>query len=525
MILSFSRLLRYNFRIVLGHTYWLIILPIAGSQIVMFWNVYLATLFTPGKAAWTTELVAPLMAAFLCSYVLATEYRHRVGEITFCKPFAAGRILILRLLGIYAFVGVLTALTLWVYTHHPAMPDLDIPTLVKAGLPSTFFLSFLAMTMATLFRQPVVGFLSAALYLALDGYAAFRGVSFNPLLSLHTAADHFARQPFGELWVLSKWILLGLSAGLYLLNARLMARPEGPRHLRALARSVGLLMALLFCYLGGGAWYKVWYGIHRIEAHSPKLARFWYREQFRIYGRLPVARLLGPAFPRYLGLLATPSDEERSSGLPLGRSERDRQLLREVVSRYPRSRWADNALFQLAEWAKTEEGGPEGEAARGAASLYSELVREYPHSAFAPAALAGLARLGDPPTQRAAYQQLYEQYRDREEALEAVIFLAEEQTTHGRPDQALRIYDTAAPEAPLTTRYRIWQLAAQLSARLNRHQQAQAYYDRAIAAVEARIQEFEASRPPGEASSADTMRQRSDLLNTRRQLLEERGRL
>jgi len=525
VILNFRRLLRYNFRIVLGHTYWLIIIPIAGSQIVMFWNVYLATLFTPGKAAWTTELVAPLMAAFLCAYVLAAEYRHRVGEITFCKPFAAGRILLLRLLAVYAFVGALTALALFVYTKHPAMPDLDLPTLVKAGLPSTFFLSFLAMTMATLFRQPVVGFLSAALYLALDGYAALKGVSFNPLLTLHSAADHFARQPFGELWVLSKWILLGLSAGLYLLNARLMARPEGPRNLRALARNVGLLVFLLVLYLGGGAWYKVWYGIHRIEPQSPKLARFWYREQFRIYGRLPVARLLGPAFPRYLGVLAATSEEELSQGLPQGRSERDKQLLQEVINQYPGSQWADNALFQLAEFAKSEGAQEGSERAASAASFYGLLVQRYPHSVFAPTALAGLARLGDPRTRRAAYQQLYEQYRDREEALEAVVFLAEEQITQGRPEQALRMYETAAQAAPLTTRYQIWQRAAQLSTRLNRRREARAYYDRALAAVDAQIQAFEDSLPPGEASSAGTMRRRSDLLTMKRQLQEDRDRL
>ena len=76
-------LLRYNFGIVWGHTPWLLIIPVAASMLVLFWNMAMASMFTPSKVAQTTEGLAPILAAFLCAHLLGVEYRFRIGEITF----------------------------------------------------------------------------------------------------------------------------------------------------------------------------------------------------------------------------------------------------------------------------------------------------------------------------------------------------------------------------------------------------------------------------------------------------------
>ncbi|NLC56377.1 MAG: hypothetical protein GX774_06025, partial [Armatimonadetes bacterium] len=303
-------LLRYNFGIVWGHTPWLLIIPVAASMLVLFWNMAMASMFTPSKVAQTTEGLAPILAAFLCAHLLGVEYRFRIGEITFAKPFAGRRILYLRLLAVYLLVAFLVAVMLFVYAKGIGT-EFSTTEVVLAGVPSVLFLSMLSLMLATLTRQPMVGVAVAGLYWAADLYG---GVEFHPLLSLQGYAAFLRAEELAASWKLSKGILLALGLLLYLVNVRLVGRPEGIRSRAKMARNAGLLAVVAALYLYTGALAKVAYGL-RHDHQWPNQARVWYRERFRVYGSLPVAPLLGPGFTHYLGPL-TGDPEDRGRGTP-----------------------------------------------------------------------------------------------------------------------------------------------------------------------------------------------------------------
>ena len=85
------RLLRYNFRVLMFRNWWLLVFPIAASQLVVFWNL-ITLRFEESLPAYSMEMVSPLLAAFLCAHVLSAEYRSGVGAILASKPVDIGKV-------------------------------------------------------------------------------------------------------------------------------------------------------------------------------------------------------------------------------------------------------------------------------------------------------------------------------------------------------------------------------------------------------------------------------------------------
>ncbi len=498
-----SGLWAYNVRILLGQTYWLIITPVAATQLVIFWNMATATLFSATRAAQTIELLAPILGAFLCAHALAPE-QEGVGELVFVRPISAERVLLLRLGAIFAFVYVVLIPALVIYAL--GIPEFPLGVVLLGSIPSLLFLSLLALAAAAASRRPLIGLGAAGAYWALDMAV---GSYFNPLVSLHSYADHLAGRPMSEQWLLSKGALLALAAALYLSTRRRLARPAGPRRWRAIASASALGVAVLVAYVASGAAYKVAYGV-RNEGRLGHQARLWYQRQFRGYGPLPVAWLFGPAFPRYV-------QAELGRGVPfLGAAEGrlwaplDAGAMRELLARYPDSMWADNAQFELARHAARrpspepllvvgyEANAPQARTHLAEGSLeealaeYRLLVARYPRSAFAPLALAEIAAISllrmEFEAAAEAYEHILADYPGSPQAFEAGLSLSALYLRRGEVRAALEAADIASRAAGWDMRAEALLAAARAAERLGDQEGAQDRYARALSAARAALE-------------------------------------
>jgi len=334
---------------------------------------------------------------------------------------------------------------------------------------------------ATLFRQPTVGLAFAGIYWGLDVY---QGLRLHPLLSLQTYAGYLADNDLARNWPLSKGLLLGLGVLLYGLNSRLMVRPEGPRNWRTTGRSIALLAGILLAYLVTGAACKVAYGV-RQESQHPTLARLWYRQQFQVYGSLPVARLFGRPFALYLGRRGRSPQEGGEAMLQSGRTPQELQMLQRLVQQYPRSRWAPNALYELARATKAGVAQGVETAFPDPLELYRRLVEQYPRSVFAPVGLVEMAQyaqaVGDSETMRWAQEQLLTRYPDRPQAGAVAEAYAQTARASGPQamQQALQVLEAAGRVAPQASQPYLLAAIADLLAALGRREEAVQSYERA----------------------------------------------
>ena len=449
----------YNVRILLGNTYWLVVTPVAAIQLILFWNMATATLFSVARAAQTVELLAPILAAFLCAHALAPE-QDGVGELVFVRPVSVERVLALRLAVIFAFV--FAALTPAFVIYAIGIDGFPLAVTLLAAIPSMLMLSVLAMALASAARNPMLGFAGAGAFWALD---LVIGGYFNPLVSLHGFADYVAGRPMSEQWVVSKLVLLALAALIYAWQRRMLGRPAGPRRWISAVRAGVTVGLLLLVYVSSGAAYKVAYGI----AHERDLgarARLWYQQQFRGYGPIPVPWMFGPAFALYV-------QAELGRNLPLADTGAgglwapiDLERMQQLVSRYPRSIWADNAQYEIARYAARQPARPAwlvlayepgrskpvrtkiAEDIARAAQEYEALADRYPNSPFAPLALTECAaialRVLDFHAARVAYERLVRDHPSSSQSYLAGLRLSALDLREGASDDALRAADVAA---------------------------------------------------------------------------------
>ncbi|UCC67365.1 MAG: hypothetical protein JSV79_09550 [Armatimonadota bacterium] len=493
-----SSLWAYNVRILAGNTYWLVAIPVAATQLVLFWNMATATLFSPTRAAQTIELLSPILGAFMCAYALAPE-QDGVGELVFVRPVSFEKILLLRLAVILAFVFAVISPAFVIY--RAGIHDFPLGMTVLAAVPSMLFLSILAMALASATRHPLIGFGAAGAFWVLD---LSIGSHFNPLVSLHGFSDHLANRPMAEQWVVGKLILVGLAVLLYVWNRRLLGRPPAPRRWVSAARSAVLLILLLSGYIAAGAGYKVAYGI-RHERDLGYRARLWYQQQFRCYGPLPVAWMLGPAFPLYVQAevgrdipLAGPGTAGSWTAVDLSR-------MRALLERYPNSIWADNAQFEMARYwrgqpaalpwlvisCRAGERAPTQrwmrEDAARASQEFQKLVDRYPDSPFAPLALSQRAFIGlnmlDFDLPRTSYERLVADYPRAPEAYDAGMRLAAAYRREGEFQKALAAADTAAEVAAWDIQAEALLAAARAAQHLGREDLSRDRYRRARAAA------------------------------------------
>jgi tetratricopeptide (TPR) repeat protein len=492
-----SGLWAYNIRILLGNSYWLIITPIAAAQLVLFWNMAVVSMSSPARSAGTVELVAPVLAAFLCAHALAPE-QGSTDELIFVRPVSIERILILRVVAIFAFILLALSPVLTLYQLRVGAFPLAMTLL--ATLPSMLLLSMLALGVASAVRQPLLGFAAAGAYWALD--LVTRGY-LNPIVSLQTYSGWLSGLPFSEVWAVNKLVLVGLAGLLYFWVRSMLGRPAAPLRLRVVAARSVLAVAIVFVYLATGAGYKLAYGLHR-EKDLDSHAHIWYQTQFGSYGPLPVPGLFGPAFALYLDA-ATGAAPTRGQILGSGATQADVSRLRSLQQRYPNSIWADNAQLLIALEALARpasrpivliayEAGKKkpsrqviGDDLDAARVEFEALVDRYPNSPFAPFALSKLAGIGlatlDLDLAISAYERLVQRYPQAAETLQAATDLSTYYLNTGEPEHALKAADLAASLSPWDVQAEALLAAARAAESAGKAEIARDRYTRARAAA------------------------------------------
>ena len=446
-------LLRYNARLVVLNSTWLFVVPLVASQLLIFWQMAMKSLYgdNPAFVAQTTELAAPLFAAFLCAHVLAPEYRNRLEDIVFSRPVPFARTVLARLVTMYVFLTALVAVMLFVYrlalgTHY------DLTAVVLAGLPSIFFLSMLSLAVAAVWHSPVTGFAVAGAVWAGD---ALLGTALNPLLTLHAYANKLAGAPAtGDDLLVSKALLCLGGLALAWIASRAVGRPAGPVKWRAIVRAAVAVALGLLLYVGSGAAYRM-QQLVLLEGDREALPelRQTHQEAFAAYGRLPIAYLFGPAYANYIGYPVRRDFQDWE--LHQGRQAKvDR--LRVAAFSYPRSRWADHAYYELIHMAsqvtddtKALQGGAGGELInrRTALQYCHDFLRDYAASPFGPLVaerMVAIARsLNDEAQMRAAYELLVTTYAADPLASETANKMMAYYAQQGRVDEAAAAAETA----------------------------------------------------------------------------------
>ncbi len=498
-----SSLWVYNARVLVGSSYWLVVAPVAATQLVLFWSMATAVLASAARATRTIELLAPILCAFLCSHALASE-EDGVGELVFVRPVSVEKVLLLRLCIIFAFV--LAVLTPVFIVFAAKAPGFSPGLTILATIPSVLALAALAMAVASVARNAMLGFAAAGSFWGLD---LLLGEYFNPLVTLHGYAGYVAGAEMSELWKLNKAVLLLAAALLYLWHRRILTRPASPRRWTAVLRAAALVLLIVAVYIASGAAYKVTYGMSH-ERELGHRTRMWYQQQFRGYGPIPVAWMFGPAFVQYV-------QAELRRGAPL--AERGEQALltrvdiasmQQIVDQYPDSAWADNALFEIATytgrrqlqepWIVTayhQRGETPSrivitEDVEGAARHYMALADRYPDSPLAPTALEERAAIGlrllDFDGARAAYQRLVTDHPDAAQSCEAGLQVAALSLRSGDAREALRAADVAAAVAPWDRKAEALILAARAAHQAGDEEAGRDRYERALAAAREAIE-------------------------------------
>ncbi len=453
----------YNIRILLGNSYWLIVTPVAGAQLVLFWNMAVVSASSAPTAVRTVELLAPILAAFLCAHALAPEHG-KVGELVFVRPVSVERVLLLRMAAVFAFVLIVISPVLILDMFR--VQDFPLGAAVAAALPGMALMSVIALAAANALRQPLLGFAAVAAFWALD---VATGGYFNALVSLRGYGNWLAQEPMSELWLTNKLVLCGLAVVIYLGLRKTLGKPAAPRRLRTAVVRAAVAVVVLVLYAGTGAGYKLAYGL-RHEQELGIQSRLWYQVQFGRYGPAPVARLFGPAFPLYLQPDLSRETISLNSANTTLVTPVDVSRMRLLLRRYPRSIWADNAQLEIALYAMRgrpreeqlligRQAGQRQTAQRlvdqdleSARREFETLVDRYPRSPFGPLALSKMSAIGlaklDFALAVGSLQRLIRDFGGSPQAYEAGLDLNAYYLCVGETDRALEAADAAAAAAP-----------------------------------------------------------------------------
>ena len=399
-----ARLWRYNYAILTGAGYWVIVLPVAVSQVVSLWMMAMAGDFDQTTATRIGEMMTPILGAFLAAHCLAPEYRSRVGSVLVCKPVSLHRVVTMRVALAMLAAITLTAITLGVCSV--GLQPIGVMEPLLAALPSVWFLSLLALTFATLFRNAFGGFGVAAAVWALDLSV---GYGIHPYLSLQGYTAVLEQDPLSELWIANKVTLVVGGALLMALHSRLLRRLAQPAERRDAVKLSAAAAAVIGVYCVSGAAATLAFA-HRHRGNLKHADVVWLQRQMALYEPVPVARVFGPAFATYVDkpAAAPPAAAEGDTAAEPGtaRSARVAQL-EGALRRWPGSIWADGIALALAR-ERTRVDPVQ------AVADYYRVAELYPKSPFAPKALAAVVRIEsdevDPAERLRATRRLVQAY-------------------------------------------------------------------------------------------------------------------
>lgn len=407
MTSSLGKLWRYNYQVIAGGGYWIVVLPVAASQIVTLYMMALSTEFKPPVAMKIAELMTPIIGAFLVAHSLAPEYRSGIGAVLASKPVSLHRVVTIRV-GLAMFGALLlTFATLQVCSI--GLMRIDVWTPLLMSLPSLLFLSLVALTFATLFRNALGGFGVAAVIWALD---VGLGYSIHPVLSLQGRRAFDELEPMAEIWPYGKAALVVIGLLLLGLHSRLLHRVCVNAERRDMVRVGALTVIVLLLYAYSGAAVKVGY-LYLRRGNLTVGDLTWIRRQLTVYGPVPVSRLFGRPFHVYVSRPQLGDDAEAVTRL------REAQL-EQALSRWPKSRWADSISFALA----TER---ESRDPLAAMEGLLRMAAEFSDSPLAPLALRRAVAIAEPSipeaTRLRAARSLLSDYPDTKHAERAARYL------------------------------------------------------------------------------------------------------
>ena len=518
MLTNLRRLFNYNTRILMGNSYWLLIIPVVASQLIIFWHMATASLVKAPTVADSFELVIPLLAAFLCAHVVAPEHQNRVDELTFVRPVPFVRTIALRFLSMYVVVAVLATVMLCVYKYGLKTEFAPLTT-VLAGIPSVLFLSVLALAFASAWRSAAAGIGVTLVYWAAD---ATWGAALNPLFTLHgysaalAAANGSAAASSG--WLLSKGVLLALTLVVGWFARAGLGRPASPRRWRAVLRLAVGAVPLVIAYLVTGACWQLAQA-RRAAEEQPHQARTIYRQAFAGFGALPVPYLFGTAFADYIGYPNQGGTDDLGAG-PHREAAVARLLA--VAQRHPDSAWADHAFYEvirIGEATAPPAADPEDKGRHAALVYCKSFLAEYPASVFAPDVACRMVKLGivtgDEDAMTWAYTRVLTAYRNTEGASEAAAAMQGYYLGIGDVARAAEAAHASADAAPVTAKA---EALLRLGAFLAQHGQpdeAREAYTQVEAAVRAKLEAAGLTSFNPEHVDSDLIARRTSILKLR----------
>jgi hypothetical protein len=288
--------------------------------------------------------------------------------------------------------------------------------------------------------------------------------------------------------------------------------------------SGGAFVCVLAYLVSGGLWHFT--QARTIAQTSPDKARLAYVQAFAGCSYLPVAHLFGPAFATYTGYPPTKLDD--GSSVLFATRATILPRLERMVARWPESRWADDAWFEIIRlYSSATAATPEDEADRQmAAKLCRQFLDTNATSEFAPPVAARMVILsrasGDVPTMLWAYKRVTDVYGKSATpyAAAAVTDAASQMSAYymhsGDVPRAVESARLAAEAAPVDTKPDALLIFAGFLTELGRKEEARAAYLEVEKAVDAKLEALGLDTTNAETMTPDRMVQRSNIMDVQR---------
>lgn len=203
---------------------------VRGNRSLLVVSILITTLVTAAQVFWreplsdtllvsTSETMGSLLAGFLGANLLDPELRLRTGELAFCKPYPAGKLIAGRVFLALLNVVFLIICNLLVVTHFRHLPHAW--QALEAGLAPSLFLCNLACALLIASSNVILAYVGPILFWIWSMIGAPVGIRFdrlyNPILQI-SAWSSFLDSPSAatsETLIANELVLVILSALLF----------------------------------------------------------------------------------------------------------------------------------------------------------------------------------------------------------------------------------------------------------------------------------------------------------------------